>query len=148
MQYSCPGRRVCPLRTRVPRSVLPWLQMLGPLSQRGLTVNTLLLSFLYFSASKPNYLSGRQSSASSPNVGRCRFATHRLMPITVPRAKKCPQMLTPSSSITRSSGKQKGGWRRTPSLMQASRYGKSRTSDHAGSGCVEACARSMALSSS
>lgn len=116
--------------------------------QEELTVSTLLSSLLRRSSSSPNHLSGRHTSASSPNVGRCRFTTHGLMPTTVPALKNCPQIMTPPSGTTRSKGKQNGGCRRIPSLMQASRYGRSLTSFHVGNGRVRPCFCSTSTNSS
>jgi hypothetical protein len=114
----------------------PYTSVIAGLSshQQRLTVMILCSSFLRCSSSSPSHLSGRHASTSSPKVGRCRFTTYGFMPTTVPAAKYRPQMVTPPSGTSRSSGKQKGGCRRTASLTQASRYGSSLNSFHAGNG--------------
>ena len=79
-------------------------------------------------ASSHNHLSGLHTSASSPNVALSLWAAQGWIPIAVPPSRRFPQIVAPSGGTTLSNGNPKGGWIRPPSLMQASRNGRSRAS--------------------
>lgn len=87
---------------------------------RSPTVKT-LCSIARYRSAPTNHLSGRHTSASSPNIGRWRFTTQGFIPMTVPPGKKRSPTGIPPLGTTRSKGRQNGGCSRIASLTHASR---------------------------
>lgn len=84
---------------------------------------------LIFSPSASNHLSGRNTSASFPQIKRFRNTPHAQYPIFVPSGTKWPLIVSPPGGTTFDMRPVTGGKIRKPSLITACRYGNALASE-------------------